>query len=538
MASESIVHGLADTLIPCEPHLYDTLQRLSMVAPGANVSVAINCVTDHNESSTKGWLCKIPAAAPASTIAVQPNLFEGITVVETAATETQILDLLKNKDKTVQAMSRIAEQFHPSVVKDRISWDACHPERSIPLQNHSAWNVHISNDSIAKYTCVEHDQHANTQEVRFVHDAPLDLVPDNSVPNYVDSAKWTPELPPGAFIGLYHQWYSTFDGCRELKLFFVCQSSCQKAGLEIKQLVNDLPVSCTAQQLAVSEEMWWLSNVNMRNRNRLIYEFAKELNIEIPVIEDCHSFQEAYLMAQPTTHNFLHSVCMLSDTVVGVMNECIPTQHVSNGVVCRLAPSEGIWVFNGTQRHNISRFGGPFGSSDTVFPLTTVQLDPYTLMVAKQLGYIIQQASTVKPGFLYQSLHANTVHNNSDSDTASVGSANDGSGDEAQSDSTMNNNLAADFPGLHLNDLDAVEINNIARQAWIKAKKQQVRHHARNASNAVHLPMQCPTQMFANTAHHSFISFEDSVVWDRLKSSGWDPRYGVLKLIPLAVYTM
>ena len=88
------------------------------------------------------------------------------------------------------------------------------------------------------------------------HDAPLDLVPDETAANYMDSAEWSPELGDNGFIGLYHQWYASTNGRRELKLYIVCKSSCQLAGIEIKQVINDLPPQTSVLDFAHSEELW------------------------------------------------------------------------------------------------------------------------------------------------------------------------------------------------------------------------------------------------------------------------------------------
>lgn len=71
-------------------------------------------------------------------------------------------------------------------------------------------------------------------------------------------------------MGLYHQWYSssgtgTSEGTaasaaaggpnakRQLKLYFVCQSQCHKAGLEVKHIINDVPSTLPISSLANCE---------------------------------------------------------------------------------------------------------------------------------------------------------------------------------------------------------------------------------------------------------------------------------------------
>jgi hypothetical protein len=129
-------------------------------------------------------------------------------------------------------------------------------------------------------------------------------------------------------------------------MYFVCHGNCQLPGIEIKQIVNDIPAETAVKELAASEEVWWLQTVNLRNRSRLIYEVANRMQIKIPVIEDVYASQNAN-MAKYLANTFFHSMHVDNDGMIAVANDCVSTALATNGVVCALAPWEGICIFKG-----------------------------------------------------------------------------------------------------------------------------------------------------------------------------------------------
>ena len=176
--------------------------------------------------------------------------------METLATEEQILNLIKDKNNVMKQVSEFAAAHAPHQIRDRVSWQRCRPVREIPLQRTETWHCSVKQETFTKYTTLGSDS-----TVHVAHDTPIDLIPDDTVPNFIDAEHWDPELGVGGFLGIYHQWHMLTGGGRELKLYIVCQSSCQKAGLEIKHIVNDIPYQTTMFDFASSEEMWWLGNV-------------------------------------------------------------------------------------------------------------------------------------------------------------------------------------------------------------------------------------------------------------------------------------
>jgi hypothetical protein len=339
MAASTAITGLQNTLLPITPEAFDTLQRFLALSGRTKVSVSMNCNFDYMDNTLHGWYCKLPPDAGATRVPLLPNAFEGVVVVETHASETRILELLRDRKDTLRRLAAAAEKRVVARVRNRVSWNRCRPRREVPLQKTETWNYVMRPENLARYTSIAQSDNM----VRVAEDAPLDLVPDDSTPNYMDSEDWDAELSAGGFIGLYHQWYPLVNGARELKLFMVCKSHCQLAGMEIKQVVNDIPHDTSVYDLATSEELWWLQTVNMRNRCRLVFEVAQEMGIPIPCVSDAHSVHER-MLAEPAAHTFSHGFYVYRDGSVGIANECMPTCFVDNGVVCCMSPSEVITV--------------------------------------------------------------------------------------------------------------------------------------------------------------------------------------------------
>ncbi len=68
----------------------------------------------------------------------------------------------------------------------------------------------------------------------------------------------------------------------------------------------------------------------------------------------------------------------------------------------------------------------------------------------------------------------------------------------------------------------------------IRAKKNLCKKEKKLVQNG--LQTHTPTKLSA-LDRFSFISFEDNMVLEKLKISGWDPRYGMFRLFPMSLYT-
>jgi hypothetical protein len=131
---------LKNTLLPLTSDALDTLEKFSACCDVETV-VALNCSSETSDSTLKGFYCIFPPMTPITFIPFPVNMFEGVTVVETLASESQILNMIKDKENILEQVREHASVFHSSRIKNRFSWTRCRPERQIPLQRKETWCV-------------------------------------------------------------------------------------------------------------------------------------------------------------------------------------------------------------------------------------------------------------------------------------------------------------------------------------------------------------------------------------------------------------
>jgi hypothetical protein len=216
--------------------------------------------------------------------------------------------------------------------------------------------------------------------------AELECIPDNATAltnqgllqatdlRSVDCKPWRPEIPET--IGFYHAYMRGYNrDVRTHKLFIVCSGGCFKAADEFCNLLIDVGHRWTAGEVTDSEEAWWLRKACQRARNRLIKMLADEFGMRVPCVEDVLAHPLAgddegsssdggdtprsrrgrdgtspVLMAVPTTDTVEHDLIRRDTHTVTVMNSAIDTTKVTNGILCRMHPSEGYWLFRGAPR--------------------------------------------------------------------------------------------------------------------------------------------------------------------------------------------
>jgi hypothetical protein len=206
--------------------------------------------------------------------------------------------------------------------------------------------------------------------------ADLDCIPDNATAltstgilqatdlRSVDCKPWRPEPPET--IGFYHAYMRGYNrDVRTHKLFIVCSGGCAKASDQFCNLLIDVGTRCSTGEVADSEEAWWLRKACQRARNRLIKMLADDFDVRVPCVEDvlahpvsgdgCETPRAGrgarpVLMAVPTTDTIEHDIARNDTSTVIVMNSAIDTTRVTNGILCRMHPSEGYWLFRGAPR--------------------------------------------------------------------------------------------------------------------------------------------------------------------------------------------
>ena len=137
---------------------------------------------------------------------------------------------------------------------------------------------------------------------------------------------------------------------KRLCLYVVCQSYLPDACLEFMDLVRRLPDSaCNAGCVSLSEEAQWLRGACARNRARLIARVCERMGLRVPTVLDYSASPSTpdRRMAFVCAESLHHDLQFASPQRVRVLNYCAETSSAFNGLVCAMAPWEGVWLFRG-----------------------------------------------------------------------------------------------------------------------------------------------------------------------------------------------
>jgi hypothetical protein len=199
----------------------------------------------------------------------------------------------------------------------------------------------------------------------------LDCIPDNSDAltgrgllqgmdlRTVDCKAWSPEVPLS--VGVYHAYLRGYNrDVRAHKVFLGCSGGLEKASDAFCNLLIDVGRKWTAREVAESEEAWWLRRACSRARCRLLKRLADAFGLRVQHIQDIQA-REPESMAIPCTDTLEHDLHYHAPAggggVVSVFNGCADTTRPFNGLLSRMHPAEGLWLFRGASR------GGGFGST-------------------------------------------------------------------------------------------------------------------------------------------------------------------------------
>jgi hypothetical protein len=193
-----------------------------------------------------------------------------------------------------------------------------------------------------------------------------------------DSRPWKCDMPTS--VGVYHAHVRSRDsGRRHHKLFIVVSGGCRRASEQFYNMNLDLVGNATAFEIQSCEESWWLRRTSTRSRCKAIQMVADALSLQVPVAGDVFDFEDRASLPVYTTDTMDHSISETDDGRIALFNECCDTTSVSNGIICRQHPTEGVWIFQGSQQSAIgtlSNFGGVFGHQERcgAFPTSTFTL--------------------------------------------------------------------------------------------------------------------------------------------------------------------
>lgn len=190
----------------------------------------------------------------------------------------------------------------------------------------------------------------------------------------IDSRDWSPEVPES--IGLYHAYIRGYNrDVRAHKMFIVCSGGLEKACDEFCNLMIDVGDKWTAKEVADSEEVWWLRKACQRGRCRLIKQLADAFGLRVQSIQDIQAHSPVSV-AIPVTDTLEHDITSPSQDCVAVFNGCCDTTKPFNGILTKMHPAEGYWLFKGANRGG-GGFGSTFGDRKIcgAFPVTQPRID-------------------------------------------------------------------------------------------------------------------------------------------------------------------
>ena len=187
----------------------------------------------------------------------------------------------------------------------------------------------------------------------------------------VDFADWQPELPHS--IGLYQAFCRGYQkDLRVHKLFIGVNGGLNRCSDEFYNLLLDVGNEFTCQEVAFSEEAWWLRKACQRSRSRIALMAANHYGLEIATCTDLFSFnQDKIGMPILDTVEFDLKESQNNETVE-FYSACTDTTAIQNGIVTKMHESEGLWIFRGSAKSSAkaTSFGALFGSKGVcgVFP--------------------------------------------------------------------------------------------------------------------------------------------------------------------------
>lgn len=198
-----------------------------------------------------------------------------------------------------------------------------------------------------------------------------------------DSANWKPELPE--LVGIYHAYVRNFNlDSRSHRLFIVTSGGCSKLADTYYNLFVDARNGMTAWDVAESEETWYARNAHRRNNAMVIKMVADEFKLPLQAVQDPYS-HEPREVAVVTTETIQYDLLPSRATrfrpegdTVSLYSRCAPTALSSNGTLCTMHASEGVWLYRGpvSTNYTTKHYGGPFGSASaqTCLPTSTVRV--------------------------------------------------------------------------------------------------------------------------------------------------------------------
>ena len=332
----------------------------------------------------EGFVLKVPKRAKGSVLPVNRSMFFGTSLFEvTSATGAFNTDILRLQTIDIkEAMRELMKKIHIGSVGKEASFE-CIP------------------DVVDTLTAVKMD--GAVVEAR---------VSRTVGRRSVDFKAWEPELPCNisllqSFIRASHQ-----RDIRTHKLFIAVSGGLSRAADEFYNLLTDVGSEWTCDEVCESEEVWWLRKASQRARARIAHMTAEHFGLKIQTTTDLFSFNSD-LIGVPVVDTIEFNIQARDDDCVDFYSAACDSTSVQNGIIARMHPSEGFWIFRGALKSSskLTNFGAMFGSKSVcgVFPTRSAfykkQQGSPSFVNGLDTEIVVRHASTARKaqdGFVFQ----------------------------------------------------------------------------------------------------------------------------------------
>ena len=324
------------------PEAEQTIQ--SILAPGTSMKLMpTHCLSSHGQ--LEGFMLEVPRDDKGSVLPVNRTMFHGTSLFEVASSGSGVI----NTDFMRLQMSDMKESMR--ALQDSICAKAKGKE--------------------AAFSCMP-DVIDTLGSVRTEGGLVEARIARTTGRRCVDFRSWEPELPCSisilqSFIRSSHQ-----RDVRAHKLFIAVSGGLNKASDEFYNLLTDVGAEWTCQEVCDSAEVWWLRKASQRARARVALLTAEHFGLKIPSVVDLFSYDN-YRVGTPVADTIEYNIAPHEERgTVEFYSACCDTTGITNGIVARMHPAEGCWLFRGALKSSskLMNFGSMFGckSACGVFP--------------------------------------------------------------------------------------------------------------------------------------------------------------------------
>lgn len=143
-----------------------------------------------------------------------------------------------------------------------------------------------------------------------------------------DACSWDSSL--NGMIGVFVQDHGDNPG-----VFLACTSSMPDLATElVRAIKSDVARVASCAEFCTSKEMWFLENINRRNRLRLIAELAEYIGIKIPTVKDIYAHtDQCYVLAVESCGILFEHVCQV-DSSLSYSSNFVTLSHESRATSC------------------------------------------------------------------------------------------------------------------------------------------------------------------------------------------------------------